>query len=118
MPAKFLARSPLALLCICGPAFAEARLMQSVPASESTIAAPKTVKLTFSDKIAIPPSTVALSMRDGMALSTRISLSDDGKTIIARPTGPFMAGQWTMSWHAVSAGDGKMSEGSLSFTIK
>jgi methionine-rich copper-binding protein CopC len=57
-------------------------------------------------------------MGDGMAVSTAASLSGDGRTLIGRPTSPFMAGKWTLSWHATAAGDGKRSEGSYSFTVK
>jgi hypothetical protein len=108
-------------LC-CGfavaPAFAEAKLVQSSPAADAKIAAPKILKLTFSEKIAPALSGVTLSMSHGMAVSTKSSLSDDGKTITARPTSPFMSGQWTLSWHATSAEDGGKSEGSLAFTVK
>jgi len=97
-------------------AFAQARLVQSIPAPDSTIAAPRVLKLTFSDKL-LPDSGSELSMADGMAVSTKTSLSDDGKTLTVRPTSPFMSGKWTLSWHATTA-DGQKSQGSYSFTIK
>lgn len=99
-------------------AFAHAGLVESIPAKGSTISAPKTIKLTFSEKIVPAFSGLKLSMGDGMVASTKTSLSDDGKTLMAQPTSPFMPGKWTLSWHATSADDGHKSEGSYSFTIK
>jgi methionine-rich copper-binding protein CopC len=92
-------------------------LVDSNPAANSVVTAPRTVKLSFSEKIAPAQSGVTLSMVDGMAVSTKISVSDDGKTVTARPTGPFMAGQWTATWHAAGE-DGLASKGSFSFTVK
>jgi len=100
------------------PAMAHAQLLQSAPAADSTVAAPKTIKLTFSEKLASASSGISLSMVDGMVVSTKTSLSDDGKTFTARPTSPFMAGKWTLTWHATAVDDGHKTEGSYSFTVK
>ncbi|SRR5579883_3253970 len=99
-------------------ALAHAGLVESTPAKDSTVSPPKTIKLTFSEKIVPAFSGIKLSMGDGMTVSTATSLSDDGKTLTARPTSPFMAGKWTVSWHATAADDGHKSEGSYNFTIK
>jgi len=103
---------------MASPAFAHAGLVESTPAKDSTVSAPKALKLTFSEKIVPAFSGLKLSMGDGMVVSTSTSLSDDGKTLIARPTSPFMAGKWTLSWHATAADDGDKTEGSYNFTIK
>jgi hypothetical protein len=105
------------LLTASSAALADPALVQSSPAADAAIAAPRSVKLTFSEKVTAA-SGVALSMGDGMGVSTVTALSDDGRTLTARPTGPFMTGKWTLSWHAVSAGDGKAAQGVFSFTIK
>jgi len=113
--------SAVAVLCCCyavSPAFADARLVQSSPAAESAIAAPKSITLTFSEKLAPASSGVALSMSDGMTIPTKTSLSEDGTILTARPTSPFMSGKWTLSWRATSAADGHKSEGTYNFTIK
>jgi methionine-rich copper-binding protein CopC len=99
-------------------ALAHAGLVESDPAKDSTVSPPKAIKLTFSEKIVPAFSGIKLSMGHGMAVSTKTSLSDDGKTLTARPTSPFMSGKWTLSWHATSADDGHKSEGSYDFTIK
>lgn len=99
-------------------AFAHAGLVESTPAKDSTVSAPKVIKLTFSEKIVPAFSGLQLSMADGMNISTKTSLSADGKTLTARPTSPFMAGKWTLSWHATSVDDGHKTEGSYNFTVK
>ena len=107
-----------ALCIIATAAFAHAGLVESTPTKNSTIAAPRAIKLTFSEKLVPAFSGVQLSMGDGMKVSTSTSLSDDGKTLTARPTSPFMAGKWTLSWRVTSVEDGHKTEGSYSFTIK
>ena len=114
---KLVIAPALAVFLLGTPALADARLVTSAPAADATLAAPKTIKLTFSEKIAAE-SGLALSMGDGMTVSARTSLSDDGKTLTARPTSPFMAGKWTVSWHATSASGGGKSQGTYSFTIQ
>lgn len=89
--------------------------MQSNPAVDATVSAPRNVKLTFSEKITAPG--VQLKMADGMTVPASASLSGDAKTIFARLTSPLMAGKWTVSWYATSAG-GEQSQGSYSFTVK
>ena len=99
------------------PALAEAKLVQSSPAADATVAAPRSIKLTFSEKITATSAAAELSMGDGMGIPTKSSVSDDGRTLTARPTAPFMAGKWTLSWHATAA-DGQKSQGAYSFTVK
>lgn len=116
MAPKLLPGLSAALLaCMATAALADARLVQSTPAPDSTVAAPRSIKLTFSEQITAPG--VQLNMGDGMAIPTLASLSSDGKTVSARPTSPFMSGKWTLSWYATSAG-GREIQGVYSFTVK
>lgn len=116
MASKLISALPAAMLaCMATAALADARLVQSNPAPDSTVAAPRSIRLTFSEKITAPG--VQLKMSDGMTVTTSASLSGDGKTLIARPTSPFMAGKWTVSWYATSAG-GQKNDGAYSFTVK
>jgi len=110
-----LAFAALLFSAALSPAWAQATLVQSSPAADASVSAPRTIKLTFSEKITAPG--VQLKMADGMTVPTSASLSGDAKTISARLTSPLMAGKWTVSWYATSAG-GRRSEGSYSFTIK
>jgi len=105
----------VALLAMLSPALAEPKLLQSTPVPDAITAAPKAIKLTFTEKVT-PASGVRLLMSDGMSVTTTTSISEDGKSLTARPTGPFMSGKWTVSWHATSA-TGE-SKGSYNFTIE
>jgi methionine-rich copper-binding protein CopC len=108
----------IAVSAALSPAFAHAKLVQSNPVRGSASTAPKVIKLTFDEKITPAFSGFKLSMADGMVVSTSTSLSDDGKTLIGRPTSPFMSGKWTLSWHATSVDDGHKTEGTYTFTVK
>lgn len=101
-----------------GPAFAHAALLRSDPAANSTVAAPKEIRLTFSEKITPAFSGIELSMSDGMTMKVATKLSDDGATLIGSPVGSFMAGAYKISWHATSSDDGHRTEGSLMFKVK
>jgi methionine-rich copper-binding protein CopC len=118
MLCKYPAALAVMALFAASPAFAHAGLVESTPAKGATVAAPKSIKLTFSEKIAPAFSGLQLSMGDGMNVKAVTKVSADGMTLTATPTSPFMAGKWTLSWHAVSADDGHRTEGSFDFTVK
>jgi methionine-rich copper-binding protein CopC len=105
-------------LLACSSALAHAKLVRSDPAPKSTVAAPKIIKLTFSEKVAPAFSGFTVSMGDAMTVNVTAKVGEDGKTVIGTPTGPFMAGTYKLSWHAVAADDGHRTEGSYSFTVK
>ena len=107
-----------ALSVASAPAFAHAALVQSDPAANSTVAAPKEIKLIFSEKLAPAFSGFELSMGDSMTMNVATKVSDDGKSLIGTPTGGFMSGAYKISWHAASAEDGHRMEGSLTFKVK
>ena len=105
-------------LAFAGPALAHAALVSSDPAANSTVAAPKTISLTFSEKLTPAFSGFSVSMGDGMSVKLIGKLSDDGKTIIGTPMGGFMAGTYKLSWHATTVDDGHKTEGSFNFAVK
>jgi hypothetical protein len=98
--------------------FAHAALLQSDPAANSTVAAPKTVKLTFSEKLAPTFSGFELTMRDGMKMAVTTKMSADGRSLIGTPNGRLMSGTYKVSWHAASAEDGHRMESSFTFKVK
>jgi methionine-rich copper-binding protein CopC len=118
--------SKLATLSLAGgltlfltvPVFAHAALVSSDPAPNTTVAAPKTISITFSEKIAPAFSGFSVSMSDGMTVKLTGKLGDDGKTIVGTPSGGFMAGLYKLSWHATSVDDGHKTTGSFNFTVK
>ena len=107
-----------ALVLSSGSAFAHAALLQSAPAANSTVAPPKMVKLTFSEKIAPAFSGFELSMGDGMTIPVKAKMSKDGKSLIGTPAGSFMRGTYKVSWHAASIEDGHRMGSSFTFKVK
>lgn len=107
-----------ALVASAGFADAHAKLLQSDPAANSTVPAPKAITLTFSEKIAPAFSGFDLAMGDGMTMQVMTKVSDDGKTITGMPMGSFTAGTYKITWHAAAVDDGHRTEGSFIFTVK
>jgi methionine-rich copper-binding protein CopC len=102
-----------------GPgAFAHATLVTSTPAKDASVPAPRSIRLTFSEKIAPSFSGFRLSMDDGMVIDFATKVSDDGKTLTGTPTSSFMKGKYTLAWHATAVDDGHRTEGSFDFTVK
>ncbi len=100
------------------PAFAHAKLVKSDPAPGSTIAAPKSIRLTFNEKVSPTFSGLAVSMGDGMTVKLASKVGGDGKTIVATPSGPFMSGHYKLAWHAAAVDDGHKTQGVYNFTVK
>ena len=107
-----------ALVAFAGSADAHAMLVRSDPAANSTLPAPKSITLTFNEKIAPAFSGFDLAMGDGMTMHVTTKVSEDGKTITGMPTGSFMAGTYKVTWHAAAVDDGHRTEGSFTFTVK
>ncbi|HUE64344.1 MAG TPA: copper homeostasis periplasmic binding protein CopC [Rhizomicrobium sp.] len=99
-------------------ALAHAKLVRSDPKANSSVAAPKIIKLTFSETIAPTFSGFTVAMSDGMAVGITAKVGDDGKTLTGTPTGPFMAGKYNVSWHATAVDDGHRTQGTYNFTVK
>jgi len=105
-------------LGLSGPAFAHTDLVKSLPAADSTGPAPKTIILTFSEKVAPAFTGVALTMDDGMKYAVATQISADGKVITLTPKGSLMTGGYKVVWHAAAAEDGHRTDGTFSFKIK
>lgn len=100
------------------PVLAHTDLVKSSPAADSTVAAPKTIVLTFSEKITPAFSSFDLAMDDGMKATAATAVSADGKTVTLTPRGGLMAGAYKLNWRAAAAEDGHKTEGVLSFKVK
>jgi copper resistance protein C len=123
--AMFLRRTLVTLVLVAAtPIFADslalahAKLVRSDPKPNSIIAAPRIIKLTFSEKIAPAFSGFTVAMTDGMAVGITAKVGDDGKTVTGTPTGPIMAGKYNVSWHATAVDDGHRTQGTYNFTVK
>lgn len=105
-------------LALAAPAFAHTALLGATPAPNSTISAPKSFKLTFSEKIVPAFSGIKVAMDDGMIIDIATKISSDGKIMTGTPKSSFMPGSYKLSWHAASGEDGHRTEGSYSFKVK
>jgi methionine-rich copper-binding protein CopC len=99
-------------------ASAHASLIKSDPAANATVAAPKTVTLTFDEELTPAFSGFDVTMGGNMKMPVKTTVSADHKTITGVLGGPMMAGAYTISWHAAAADDGHKSTGVLTFRVK
>jgi len=100
------------------PAFAHAALLDADPAPNSTVAAPKSFKLTFSEKIVPAFSGFNLAMDGGSGMRVTSKVLADGKTMTGTPKGSLTPGAYKLSWHAASVEDGHRTESAYSFKVK
>jgi len=106
-----------ALVASAGAAAAHAHLVSSDPAAGATVAAPKAITLTFSEKLEGKFSGADLS-KDGAPLGSHSLLDPaDGKALTVSPGAPLSAGAYKVSWHAVSV-DGHRTKGEVAFTVR
>ena len=106
-------------LLLAGTASAHAHLVNSTPAANATVAAPKTISLTFNEKLTPAFSKFELVMptMSNMAVSVKTSVSKDGLTITGTPQASLMPGVYKITWHAASS-DGHKMDGAVDFTVK
>ena len=105
-------------LGVAGPAPAHTDLVKSMPAPGSTVPAPKSIVLTFSEKVAPSFSGFDLAMGDGMKVAVTAVTSADGKIVTLTPKAAWMAGDYKLNWHAAAAEDGHRTDGVLLFKVK
>lgn len=107
-----------AALLVCSPAWAHARLVSSSPAAEATVPAPKTITLTFSEKLVPAFSKFEISMpqHGGMKVPVKTTVSKDGKSITGAPGAALMKGAYKILWTAASA-DGHKMNGEVAFKV-
>jgi methionine-rich copper-binding protein CopC len=107
----------VALLATAGAAAAHAHLVRSDPATGATVAAPKAIMLTFSEKLEGKFSSADLR-KDGAPLGSQ-SLVDpkDGKILTVSPGASLSAGGYTVNWRVVSV-DGHRTKGTVVFTVR
>ena len=107
-------------LAMGGSASAHAHLVTSTPAANATVAAPKTISLTFNEKLTPAFSKFELSMpgMNNMKVLVKTAVSKDHLTIVGTPKAALMPGAYTITWHAASADDGHKLDGTVNFTVK
>jgi len=105
-------------VCITGPALAHTDLIKSSPAEGASVAPPKTIILTFSEKVVSAFSGYDLAMDDGKKIAVATVTSPDGKIVTLSIRRSLMAGGYKLNWHAASSEDGHRTDGTVSFKVK
>lgn len=105
-------------LFAAGPVWAHAKLVASNPANSAVVqAAPKSISLTFNEKLVPAFSKLDLTMPEhGMKMPLKTSLSDDGRTLTGVPQQALPKGSYKIVWSAATADGHKMS-GEVAFRI-
>jgi methionine-rich copper-binding protein CopC len=109
-----------AALLLAGSASAHAHLVKSTPAANAAVAAPKSISLTFNEKLTPAFSKFELTMpaMKGMDVPMKTVVSKDHLSIVGTPKSALAPGAYTVSWHAASADDGHKVDGTFNFTVK
>jgi methionine-rich copper-binding protein CopC len=103
----------LALL-LSGPVFAHAKLESTDPAAGSSVAAPKSVTLTFGVEVRL--ATLALR-HDGGSVPVKVDRGAAPARAVSVMLPTLAPGLYEVSWSAISANDGHVAKGSFSFTV-
>lgn len=100
-----------------GPAAAHARLVSATPAPNSTVAATRSVSMTFSERVVPAFSGFDVVNAAGDNVSVRTSVAEDGKTLTGALAHPLAAGAYRVDWRIASS-DGHRMTGSYTFTVR
>ena len=114
-PAPFIAVAA-AVAFVAGPAAAHARLVSATPAPNSTVAATRTVSLTFSERTVPAFSGFDIVNAAGDKVAVRTSVAEDGKTLTGALARPLAAGAYRVDWRIASS-DGHRMTGSYTFSV-
>ncbi len=112
--------SALALLLslvAAGSLVAHALLRHSTPAAGARLAAaPRELRLTFSEAPELAETTIELLDARGAAVALGPLAKPDARTVLAPVSGAVAPGDYTVVWHTAAA-DGHASHGRFSFTV-
>ena len=105
-------------MLVASPAFAHTKLVSSTPGANATVrAAPRTITLTFNERVVPSFSKFELTMPDHrMNIPLRTTVSRDGKRIVGTPQSPLAKGSYAIHWTAAGA-DGHKMEGHINFRV-
>jgi len=106
-------------LCAAGAADAHARLITAVPKVGSTAAAPKQLRLNYSESIDLSGSNVKVTGPSGAGVAIGpLSLDPRSKrTVIVPFTSALGAGGYRVSW-SMKTVDGHTTSGDFGFKVK
>lgn len=115
-PASFIAVAA-AVAFVAGPAAAHARLVSATPAASATVAATRTISLTFSERTVPAFSGFDVVNAAGQKVAVRTSVAEDGKTLTGTLARPLAVGAYRVEWRIASS-DGHRMTGSYSFSVR
>ena len=104
-------------MALAAPVYAHTELVRSDPGANATVKSPKTITLTFSERIVPAFSRFELTMpAHKMKIPVETAVSADGKRIVGTVSSTLMKGAYTITWTAAGA-DGHRMTGKLGFTV-
>lgn len=106
-----------AVVMAAGAVSAHARLVSSTPAANATVVSPRSIVLTFSERMVPAFSTLEIVGSTGQKPSLRTSVSRDGHALTGRLARPLTTGAYRVNWQAASS-DGHRMTGSYAFTVR
>ena len=115
-PAPFIAVAAVVALA-AGPAAAHARLVSATPAPNATVAATRTISLTFSERSVPAFSGFDVVNAAGDKVAVRTSVARDGKTLTGRLARRLAPGAYRLDWRIASS-DGHRMTGSYTFSVR
>jgi len=118
---KMASANVLALLAACLLATsveAHPTLKSSVPPAEGTAAAPKEIRLNFSEGVIVKFSTVELKDQGGKKIDTGqlVAAPKDHRQLIVPLQGPLTVGTYTVTWNVASVDTHRVS-GTYTFKV-
>jgi methionine-rich copper-binding protein CopC len=104
---------------VAAGAQAHARLIQATPKVGTTVAAPKALRLQYSESIVLAASTVKVAGPAGAAVAAGpLGLDPKNKRVVTVPfSGTLAAGAYRVSWH-MKTEDGHETDGDFGFKVK
>lgn len=111
-----IAAATLALAGATGAA-AHARLVASEPRREAVVSAPKSLRLTFSEKIVPGKSSVAVSGPAGAVAAGPISVDRRNPHRVLVPLPALAAGAYRVKW-TMTTEDTHTTDGDFTFKVK
>lgn len=109
------------VLALAAPTAAAAfhnKLAKSLPAADESVAAPKEIRLWFTEKVEPKFSSITLMTTDSVKVEVgKARATDDPKSIAADVATTLAAGKYQVSWRT-AGDDGHAVRGKFTFSVK
>jgi len=104
---------------VAGQAQAHARLLTGSPQARDTVAAPKELRLHYSETIVPAASSITVAGPGGAAVAAGKLVLDakDKRTVVLPLTGKLAPGAYKVTWRMKTA-DGHTTDGDFAFNVK